>query len=303
MLVTERPALSLAELDAYDAHPAGGGAERRYCCPLEGCRGKPVDRQHQSLCVNVESGLWTCNRCTQKGKLTERWDARRGAGWRREAALRSIRVRPDPQPGTAASAPLLPQLVARCVPLGGTPGHPYLVGRGLGLGLAHRAGVTFCPDVYGRPAVVFPMRDRAGAIVAVNARHTDGRTDPKTHSVGDRRLGVFATPGALAADRPLVVVEGPMDALSLATCDVPAVALVCTRAPHWLRTAAAFRRVLVALDADAEGDRASEVLEAELTPFAKSVERLRPPVGKDWNDALGADYVALCEWLGDWLSP
>ena len=304
MIAAERPALSLAELDAYDPRPAGAGAERRYCCPLPACHGKPVDRVHQSLCVNVETGAWICNRCHATGKATERWDATRRPlrEVRREAALRSIRVQPDPQPGTAASAPLLPALLARCSPLGGTEGQRYLFSRGIGLGLALRSGVTFCPAVYGRPGVVFPLRDQAGEIVAVNVRHTDGRTDPKTHSVGDRRLGVFSTPGALAPGAPLVVVEGPMDALSLATCDLPAVALVCTRAPRWLKTAAAFRRVLVALDADAEGDDKAEILAAELAPFARSVERLRPPVGKDWNDCLLDDYVALCGWLTEQLA-
>jgi DNA primase len=95
----------------------------------------------------------------------------------------------------------------------------------------------------------------------------------------------------------LVVVEGPADALSLAECDVPAVALVGTAAPGWLRSAAAFRRVVVALDADAAGDQAAEGLLRELAPFARSVERLRPSAGKDWNDALLADYGALCDFL------
>jgi DNA primase len=116
--------------------------------------------------------------------------------------------------------------------------------------------------------------------------------------VGDRSLGVFATPGALAAGAPLIVVEGPADALSFATCEVPAVALVGTRAPRWLRTAAAFRRVLVGLDADAEGDNKAGLLADELAPFARTVERLRPPEGKDWNDALlGLGYGARAEWL------
>jgi hypothetical protein len=38
----------------------------------------------------------------------------------------------------------------------------------------------------------------------------------------------------------------------------------------------------------------------ELAPFARSVERLRPPAdgaGKDWNDALLTDYGALCDAL------
>jgi hypothetical protein len=80
------------------------------------------------------------------------------------------------------------------------------------------------------------------------------------------------------------------------------VALVCTRAPHWLRRAAAFRRVLVGLDADAEGDEKAAALAAELAPFARSVARLRPPVGKDWNDALLAGYGDLVEWLEEHLA-
>ena len=47
---------------------------------------------------------------------------------------------------------------------------------------------------------------------------------------------------------------------ALAECDAPAVALVGTAAPAWLPQAAAFRRVVVALDADAAGDAAAEGL-------------------------------------------
>lgn len=296
---TERETLSLAMLDAYDSRPAGAGPERRYCCPLLGCRDKPVDRQHQSLCVNIDSGLWTCNRCTARGKLTDRWDDKPIAQIRRQQARARFKLSPERQPGTAASASYLPEVIAGCVPLAGTPGHPYLVGRGIGLAVAKSAGVTFCPAVYWRPGVVFKLHDRTGQLVAVNVRYIDDRK-PKTRSVGDRSLGVFATPGALVSEAPLVVVEGPMDALSLAACGVPAVALVCTRAPRWLRTAAAFRRVLVALDADDEGDKAAVLLEDEVQGFAKSVERLRPPVGKDWNDALmQTDFQALCDWLAE----
>jgi hypothetical protein len=166
---------------------------------------------------------------------------------------------------------------------------------------ATAAGVLWVGTCYGRAAVVYPMHDQAGRLVAVNARHVD-RGTPKTHSVGDRALGVFATPGALAAPggAPLVVVEGPADALSLATCDIPAVALVCTRAPRWLRSAAALRDVRIGLDADHEGDEQAAALADELAPFARSVERLRPPA-KDWNDALLAGYGDLVEWLEEHL--
>jgi hypothetical protein len=78
---------------------------------------------------------------------------------------------------------------------------------------------------------------------------------------------------------------------------VPAVALVGTAAPAWLPQAAAFRGVVVALDADDAGDWAAAGLMATLASFARSVERLRPSAGKDWNDALLADYGGLCDAL------
>ncbi len=76
-----------------------------------------------------------------------------------------------------------------------------------------------------------------------------------------------------------------------------ALALVGTAAPAWLPQAAAFRRVVVALDADDAGDRAATGLTDALASFARSIERLRPPAGKDWNDALLADYGGLCAAL------
>ena len=50
----------------------------------------------------------------------------------------------------------------------------------------------------GRPAVVFPLRDRAGAVVAADGRYVDDGDRPKARTGGEKRLGVFATPGALA---------------------------------------------------------------------------------------------------------
>jgi hypothetical protein len=45
------------------------------------------------------------------------------------------------------------------------------------------------------------------------------------------------------------------------------------------------------------GDRAAAGLSGALAAFARGVERLRPPTGKDWNDALLADYGGLCDAL------
>lgn len=300
----ERPVLALADLEAFDPHAAPGARERRFRCPLEPCRDKPK----RSLSLNVESGLWSCYRCGAAGKVRERWEPRERPAFAgrpspvalaRRAFGLDAPPRPAAQPGRAASAALLPELLDRCRPLAGTPGHRYLIDRGIGLALAERAGVRWVADCYGRPGVAFLLRDPAGQPVAVHVRHTAGRDDPKCHTVGDRRLGAFATPGALdGPPAPLVVCEGPVDALSLAACGVPALALVGTRAPDWLRLAAGLRPVLLALDADAEGDRAAEELAGDLGSFARSVERLRPPWGlKDWNDALQDDFLGLRDWL------
>ncbi|OPZ23895.1 MAG: DNA primase [Lentisphaerae bacterium ADurb.BinA184] len=185
----------------------------------------------------------------------------------------------------------------RPVPLAGTPGADYLAGRGVPPELAHKAGVRFAPRWFGRPAVLFPLRNEAGELLAVNGRHTDGQahtTDtPKTHTLGPSGQAVFAWPGALDAN-PAVLVEGPMCVLSLALVGVPAVAPVGTTAPRWLLRRWAFRRVFVAFDSDPEthtGDTAAAKLLAELAEFGAQGERLRPVGAKDWNDILQAGGV------------
>lgn len=100
-----------------------------------------------------------------------------------------------------------------------------------------------------------------------------------------------------------------MDALSLEACGVGGVAIVTTVMPHWLAPALAFRRVYVGLDGDGEGDKHAEALLAELAPFARTVERLRPPPctlpngkpGKDWNDCWQSVDVDLRRWLEEHL--
>ena len=121
--------------------------------------------------------------------------------------------------------------------------------------------------------------------MAVGGRYTDGRADPKTRTAGSKRLGLFVTPGALEAD-PITVTEAPVDALSVALCGVPAVALDGTAAPAWLAAACAFRRVVMALDADDRGDAAAVEIGAELTALGATVERWRPAGAKDWNALL-----------------
>lgn len=289
-MVSSRPTLSLAELEAFDPRAPDRRPERRFCCPLCGTA-KPVDAAHRSLSLNMETGAWHCYRCGASGVLREKWTplpprARQRVALRRAFSVPERREGPSTEKATTLQDRMKE---ARPQPLQGTPGAEYLAGRGIDPALAHRAGVRWTANWYGRPAVLFPLRDPDGKLVAAHGRHTDGR-DPKARTAGALRCGVFMTPGALEA-APLVVVEGPMCALTLALVEVSALALCGTDAPDWLSRRTAFRRVLVATDADEAGDRAAEKLAERFGSLGAECQRLRPVGAKDWNDVLQAGGI------------
>jgi DNA primase len=69
---------------------------------------------------------------------------------------------------------------------------------------------------------------------------------------------------------------------------------VGTSAPDWLASALAFKPALIATDADPPGDDAAVRLTKSLKPRGTRMLRLRPRVGKDWNEALttrGANFL------------
>jgi hypothetical protein len=322
---SDRPVLTLAELEAFDPRAPVGGAVRRFCCPLPACAGKPRDAAHRALVLRVETGLWRCWRCETGGRLREHWPPRKGgrtdAGlarlWAQRDAgkparmagkdgaprnamqrsatrvVRPVRATNRPAASEAVERPACDwrAVYAAAQYLSGTPGARYLTGRGIPAQLAEAVGVRFTPRWYGRPAVLFPLHDRSGALVAVDGRYTDGRADPKSRSAGRKSAGVFATAGALTA-RPLVIVEGAIDALSLALCGAPALALCGKTAPGWLGMVCAFRVVAVALDGDAAGEAAAAKLASALLALGAAVERWRPSAGKDWNELLTCHGLA-----------
>jgi len=169
--------------------------------------------------------------------------------------------------------------------LAGTRGADYLTGRGIPEQVAEAAGARYHQSFYGRPAVVFPIRDRSGGLVAMNGRYIDGRNDPKARAAGRKSLGVFATSGAFDAEY-IAICEAPIDALTLAACGIPSIALCGTSGPAWLPSACAFRRVALAFDADAAGDAAADGQKPVLKSLGARVERWRPVGAKDWNQLL-----------------
>lgn len=296
--------LSLADLETFDARPQGQGRERRFLCPECG-EGKARDGAHRSLAVNMETGAWQCWRCKAAGKLTDHWRERPRQSHRMRSGVALHRAfaldapQAPPLPETAHTwrehchgAQKLPQ----------TPGAAYLESRGIIREVLPRIARTclYHPALMGRPAALFPFydpRDKSGEPLAVAARYVDGK--PNGHrALGAKSLGVFYTMPDVWAAPVIVLVEAPLDALSLMACGVPAVALGGVSWPDWLPVACGFKSVLLAFDADEAGDKAAAQLAPVLASFGAKSARLRPPGAKDWNEELHASGTAsLSAWL------
>ncbi len=309
--------ISLAMLEAHDPKGGRGPAHgRRWRCPLPECH----NSRDRDLSVDEASGAWNCHNCKARGKLLEHratTPAQRTA-YRSQARSRALASVFSLAPAPAPSGSLDPAWrgeLARLQDLEGTPGAKYLQGRGIPPELAQACGVRFSPSWTPRRedtaayraggAVVFPLCDRSGAQVAANGRYLSPNATPKTRTGGDASSGTFeATAARLcptaarwrALEAPAVILcEGPMDALSLALCGYPALAAGGCNLAAWVPAACAFKRVLIASDADERGDEAASTWSHAVRPFAAQVERLRPQGGKDWNEVLqvlGADALA-----------
>jgi predicted RNA-binding Zn-ribbon protein involved in translation (DUF1610 family) len=295
--------LSLSDLEAYDGQPAGRGAERRFLCPECG-DGKKRNNAHRSMAVNTDNGAYVCHRCHTSGKLTDFWQDRPQQAPRNARGAR-LRRAFDVQPieATATLHSDAQWLKSPFTAIGGTPGAGYLNGRGISEQVAALAGSRYCPSWFGRPAVVFPMFDLDGNLIAANGRYLDGRDNPKTRTAGEKSHGLFCAPAVVngttfeALDKRLpaiILTEAPIDALSLAACGWPAVAFVGTSPPVWLQRACGLRRVLCAFDDDESGETAAHTVTALLAAYGARCERLRPGGAKDWNELLlkiGADAL------------
>ncbi len=199
-------------------------------------------------------------------------------------------------PGAGASPG---ELLARTVPLAGTPGQGYVERRGVPVEVAGAAGVRFDADFGGRAAVVAAVRDRGDNLASVHGRYLTvvrGQNKMLTIGPGD---GVIAVLGGWRAE-PLILVEGLFDALSLATCGVACLATI-GRWAQWLPEVTAGRVVWLAFDASRPGE-ADAVRFARLLCGAKVRRLPPPPLCKDWGSALvKCGRIAVSRWLRDSL--
>lgn len=182
-------------------------------------------------------------------------------------------------------------------PLAGTRGEAYLGQRGIPLAVAEAAEVRFSPAWFNQASVVFPLKNRQNEIIAAQGRAVRGNAKLTS---GPKRNGVFFAPALKSHARDktdvfrpfdsvlpaVILTEAPIDALSLAACGFPALALCGTSGPDWLHIACGLRRVLLAFDADDAGDQAAITIADRLQPFGSKCQRLIPSQGKDWNEAL-----------------
>lgn len=281
--------LTLTDLELNDPRSPKGRKQRRFLCPLCGSD-KPRDSSHRSLCSNMETGAWICHRCGERGLLGEYWSYSPHVLSLRPQRISEGVFRPSaPRIGDAMPMPGREldwrRMWRNSTRLSGTPGEIFIERRVILTCFAETSGARFSAAWYGRPAVLFPVNDRGGSLVAVSGRFVDGGRCLKTQA-GDRTsLGVFSTPNALES-AVIAIVEGPIDALSLALCGLPAVAIFGTNWAEWLPNAVASKSVFVATDADFAGDETAERLTKDLASFDCSPLRLRPHIGKDWNDTL-----------------
>lgn len=304
-----RPILSRADLDAYDYAPARAGGRDRYYCPIHG-----GDHQ-RSLSVDPDSGKFRCHTCGATGTLREQWPDGGGAFKRTPAPSieeigrreRAARRRADAERAARLAAELpadaaqfLGHMDAMSAALRdpACPGAVYLRGRGLDPQRAADLGVGYAasgvwPGDRGRRVgrIVYPLEDPlTGRIVsAVGRLCVDSSPswslelreqfrDSKQRKLAGCPAGVWPSRSIAAAREqgtPLVLVEGPADALALAqlpSLTYPVLALVGTANVLPLVSFQGLAGVVLALDDDDSGKKATRQARIDLALAGVPVE-------------------------------
>ena len=295
--------ISLLELENFDPNSPVKTGERRFLCPLCG-DGKPRDAAHRSLSLNLQNGLWNCKRCGEKGRVREHWQPLQAPRKRAQMALKrafEIPVAPATNPALNQENTDWRAIWEASWPLNESvaPALSYLQKRAISASVAQEGDVRFVTQWHGRPALVFPFKDAAGEVVAVAGRCLQNGGMDKPAS-GPKKSGAFwARAGGFGplddAVPAVIVCEAPFDALSFSMAGFPALAFGGTSAPAWLHQKLAFRRVLLAFDADVAGDAASAKVGAMLASYGSRCERLRPQGAKDWNELLQSHGASSIE--------
>lgn len=246
-----------------------GPDQYRGCCPIHGGQGR--DAFHANLTRNV----FHCFACGAGGSVLD-FVAAMDRCSLREAALKLAC-----QAGDVATAAVGPsqRVTEKRKPLsplgfalrGVDCAHPYLATRGIAKATAERFGMGF----YGGPGIfsgrlVIPIHNQRGELVAYCGRALDG-TQPRYRfpSGFPKSEIVFNLHRAAAAgQQTVVVVEGFFDCLKLHQAGIAAVALMGAALYPSQQHALLqhFRSLILMLDGDAAGRRATAHIAAQLRP-------------------------------------
>jgi DNA primase len=301
-------AVTLQEIESYDAKPQKMGDESRFlCCLSVVCRSKPHDGAHRSLCVNTQNGFYNCHRCGAKGKLKDFWEERPPMSKRQLARIKlaaQFYAPPGKTDDEATTEHISENLSEKMrsfqTAFAESAAEKYLEQRGIPSQISRAANCGYAANwehwekregkwilVGVDKRVVFPICDKMGELIAIHGRAIEEEyfASPKI-TKGDKSLGVFLTEPNVLQSKIVAICEGAVDALALAACGVSAVAMTGTTATDWLFKKLAFRHALLATDADEAGDKAAAKLKMELEMRAAKVFRLRPRGCKDWAEVL-----------------
>jgi len=173
--------------------------------------------------------------------------------------------------------------------------HPYLAQRGIDPAIATEFGVGFYPGpglMSGR--IVIPIRNLHGQLVAYAGRALDDRPPKYKVPVGFRKaLELFNLQRVMVAGgKTVIVVEGYFDCMRVHQAGFPwVVALMgCSlSAPQESGLLHHFERIVLMLDGDAAGRKASEGIATRLSRW-RSVQVVRVPDGSQ-PDQLSSSTI------------
>lgn len=301
--------LSLNELETFDSKSRFAGRERRFLCPVCG-QNKPRDAAHRSLAVNTETGIFICHRCQTKGRLKEFWESRPIMQKKQKTRMKLIShfaLRDSefvPLEKSKMESPKSENLSEKMKSFRSeflhSPAEIYLEGRGISVAAAINAGCGFA-DKWKHwektdekwilkgvdRRVVFPIFDETGGLAAIHGRAIDDECFASAKLTrGDKSQGLFLSDANTLDKNIVAICEGAIDAMALAMCGIPAVAMTGTSPPGWFYKKMAFRHILIATDADEAGDKAAYQIKAELISRGAKTLRLRPKSAKDWGEVL-----------------
>jgi DNA primase len=174
------------------------------------------------------------------------------------------------------------------------PSHPYLGERGITRETAERFGVGFFPgkgSMAGR--VVIPVHDGAGECVAYAGRSIDGTEPRYKFPAGFRKSReLFNLHRVKEEEYFVVVVEGFFDCMKVSQAGYPCVALMGSSMSQAQQEiiAARFAHVVLMLDGDEAGRRATEEIADRLNDVVYLVKIVELPGGVQ-PDQLSEDEI------------